>query len=145
MSPATSLKVAITGNADAPIRVSSDAGLYFCEFRLYSSLAELRPHATKQGRVVFMRIPRDDSPEGTTLARHLMVAYITALADDEILQANALIPDSSEIALLHMPKMPDLLSLAPNKAWRALEISARRGLEGVEISAGNLESDISRK
>ncbi|KAK8137475.1 pyroglutamyl-peptidase [Apiospora sp. TS-2023a] len=68
--------------------VSNDAGLYFCEFRLYSSLAE--PLLTescreKEGRVLFLHLPQAHSPEAIRLARDVTISYIAALADDSIL------------------------------------------------------------
>ncbi|KAL2068166.1 hypothetical protein VTL71DRAFT_16264 [Oculimacula yallundae] len=78
---------------DPDTSVSDDAGLYFCEFRLYSSLAEpllnekLR---NKSGRVVFQHLPQAHSSEAIELARDVTVAFISALADDSIAVAQAL-------------------------------------------------------
>ncbi|KAK8067310.1 hypothetical protein PG997_014057 [Apiospora hydei] len=67
-----------------------DAGLYFCEFRLYSSLAEpllTEAFRAKKGRVLFLHLPQAHSPEAIRLARDVTVSYITALADDPILRS----------------------------------------------------------
>ncbi|KAK8017840.1 hypothetical protein PG993_014166 [Apiospora rasikravindrae] len=69
-------------------RVSDDAGLYFCEFRLYSSLAEpllTEAFRAKMGRVLFLHLPQAHSPEAIRLARNIAVGYITSLVDDPIL------------------------------------------------------------
>ncbi|KAF2009094.1 hypothetical protein BU24DRAFT_429030 [Aaosphaeria arxii CBS 175.79] len=73
---------------DVPIHVSDDAGLYFCEFRLYSSLAETllqECYSGKRGHVAFQHLPQYNSPEAIDLARNIAVAYISALADDRLL------------------------------------------------------------
>ncbi|KAK4159041.1 hypothetical protein QBC43DRAFT_327938 [Cladorrhinum sp. PSN259] len=65
--------------------VSDDAGLYFCEFRLYSSLAEpclVKEFGNKRGRTVFQHIPQAYTTQAIDLARAVTVSYITALADD---------------------------------------------------------------
>ncbi|KAJ5959312.1 uncharacterized protein N7479_006462 [Penicillium vulpinum] len=72
---------------DTPSTVSKDAGHYFCEFRLYSSLAEpLLDEALskKRGRSVFQHLPERHSAEDIALATKITTAYITALADDPI-------------------------------------------------------------
>ncbi|OBT60956.1 hypothetical protein VE03_09762 [Pseudogymnoascus sp. 23342-1-I1] len=69
---------------DTPSCVSDDAGLYFCEFRLYSSLAEplLTPSfREKSGRVVFEHLPQDHSTEGIALARDITVTFVAGLVD----------------------------------------------------------------
>lgn len=71
--------------------VSDDAGLYFCEFRLYSSLAEpyvTKEFANKKGRVVFEHLPQAHTKEGIDLARDISVSFITGLADDVIFSEN---------------------------------------------------------
>ncbi|KAK8041544.1 pyroglutamyl peptidase type I [Apiospora phragmitis] len=68
--------------------VSSDAGLYFCAFRLYSSLAEpllTEAFRAKKGRVLFLHLPQAHSPEAIRLTRDVTVSYITALVNDPIL------------------------------------------------------------
>lgn len=70
--------------------LSHDAGLYFCEFRLYSSLAEpllTESHKKKCGRTVFQHLPQAHTPEAIALARDITVTYISSLADDPILKA----------------------------------------------------------
>ncbi|KAJ5505789.1 hypothetical protein N7453_004746 [Penicillium expansum] len=72
---------------DTPTSVSKDAGHYFCEFRLYSSLAEpLLDEALskKRGRTVFQHLPERHLAEDIALATRITMAYITALADDPI-------------------------------------------------------------
>lgn len=67
--------------------VSGDAGLYFCEFRLYSSLAEpllCKELEDKKGRVVFQHLPQAHDSKAIELARDVTVAYISSLADDPI-------------------------------------------------------------
>ncbi|PNP37645.1 hypothetical protein TGAMA5MH_10413 [Trichoderma gamsii] len=67
--------------------VSGDAGLYFCEFRLYSSLAEpllCKELEDKKGRVVFQHLPQAHHSKAIQLARDITVAYISSLADDPI-------------------------------------------------------------
>ncbi|KAM7214562.1 hypothetical protein V8F06_010044 [Rhypophila decipiens] len=76
---------------DVITSVSHDAGLYFCEFRLYSSLAEpylVKEFGHKKGRVVFEHLPQAHRPEAIDLARDVTVSYITALADDAVLAGN---------------------------------------------------------
>ncbi|KAL8848441.1 MAG: hypothetical protein Q9221_006548 [Calogaya cf. arnoldii] len=73
---------------DHPIYLSHDAGLYFCEFRLYSSLAEpllTKSHQTKKGRTVFQHLPQGHTIEAVALARDVTVEFIASLADDHIL------------------------------------------------------------
>ncbi|KAK8127092.1 pyroglutamyl-peptidase [Apiospora kogelbergensis] len=67
--------------------VSDDAGLYFCEFRFYSSLAETlltERFRAKEGRVLFQHLPQAHDPKTIRLARDITVTYIGALADDPI-------------------------------------------------------------
>ncbi|UKZ61611.1 uncharacterized protein TrAtP1_002871 [Trichoderma atroviride] len=67
--------------------VSDNAGLYFCEFRLYSSLAEpllCKELEDKKGRVVFQHLPQAHDSKAIELARDITVAYISGLADDPI-------------------------------------------------------------
>ncbi|KAJ3496069.1 hypothetical protein NLG97_g2936 [Lecanicillium saksenae] len=76
---------------DTPCFVSDDAGAYFCEFRLYSSLAEaLEHHENKKGKVLFLHVPKNRDPEAIQFAADLAVAYLKAVADDQVLaDANA--------------------------------------------------------
>ncbi|KGO37975.1 hypothetical protein PEX1_074730 [Penicillium expansum] len=72
---------------DTPTSVSKDAGHYFCEFRLYSSLAEPllgEALSKKRGRTVFQHLPERHLAEDIALATRITMAYITALADDPI-------------------------------------------------------------
>ncbi|KAM0445954.1 hypothetical protein ACHAO4_009541 [Trichoderma viride] len=72
---------------------SEDAGLYFCEFRLYSSLAEpllCKELEDKKGRVVFQHLPQAHDLEAIELARDVTITYISSLADDPILNTNRL-------------------------------------------------------
>lgn len=74
---------------DALTCVSDDAGLYFCEFRLYSSLAEPllnNSYREKSGRVVFQHLPQDHTSEAIELARDITTTFITSLADDRIVE-----------------------------------------------------------
>ncbi|KAL6802586.1 peptidase C15 [Trichoderma sp. SZMC 28013] len=67
--------------------VSEDAGLYFCEFRLYSSLAEpllCKEFDDKKGRVVFQHLPQAHDLKAIELARDITITYIASLADDPI-------------------------------------------------------------
>ncbi|KAI0104337.1 hypothetical protein GGR51DRAFT_561147 [Nemania sp. FL0031] len=69
--------------------VSNDAGLYFCEFRLYSSLAEpfLNENLSeKRGRVLFEHLPQAHEHNDIKLARDITVTFITSIADDPVLQ-----------------------------------------------------------
>ncbi|KAM7203896.1 hypothetical protein V8F33_001867 [Rhypophila sp. PSN 637] len=73
--------------------LDSHACLYFCEFRLYSSLAEpclVKEFSHKKGRVVFEHLPQAHTPEAIDLARDVTVSYITALTDDAVLVGNGL-------------------------------------------------------
>lgn len=66
--------------------LSDHAGLYYCEFRLYSSLAKLQlEHPEKLGRALFMHLPQARSEKDIALGRDIAVAYITAVADDKLL------------------------------------------------------------
>ncbi|KAH7325822.1 hypothetical protein B0I35DRAFT_457211, partial [Stachybotrys elegans] len=54
--------------------VSHDAGLYFCEFRLYSSLAEpllTKDFSDRKGRVVFEHLPQAHTEQAIHLARDI--------------------------------------------------------------------------
>ncbi len=69
---------------NTPSCLSDDAGGYFCEFRMYSSLAEPllnEAFRDKRGRVVFEHLPQNHSPAEIALARDITVAYITGLVD----------------------------------------------------------------
>ncbi|KAL8670304.1 MAG: hypothetical protein Q9224_007683 [Gallowayella concinna] len=73
---------------DHPIYLSHDAGLYFCEFRLYSSLAEpllSESYREKAGRTVFQHLPQGHTVEDIALARDVTVEFIRNLADDYLL------------------------------------------------------------
>ena len=70
--------------------LSHDAGRHFCEFRLYSSLAEpllTKEHEKKRGRTVFQHLPQVHTAEAITLARNITITYITSLADDHMLKS----------------------------------------------------------
>ncbi|KAI1128361.1 hypothetical protein F5Y10DRAFT_292133 [Nemania abortiva] len=65
--------------------VSDDAGLYYCEFRLYSSLAEAfmrEDLSEKRGRVLFEHLPQAHDAKDIELARDITVTYITSIADE---------------------------------------------------------------
>lgn len=69
---------------DVKTSVSDDAGLYFCEFRLYSSLAEavlIDSLESKRGRTTFLHLPQAYDDEAIALARGIAVAFITGLVD----------------------------------------------------------------
>ncbi|PNP46414.1 hypothetical protein THARTR1_10736 [Trichoderma harzianum] len=89
----TSLDVETAWRKDTDIQedvtscVSGDAGLYFCEFRLYSSLAEpllCKEFKDKKGRVVFQHLPQAHDSKAIELARDITITYIASLADDPI-------------------------------------------------------------
>ena len=64
--------------------VSDDAGLYFCEFRLYSSLAEAiltKEFHSKKGHTTFLHLPQAHDPDAIGQARDIAVAYIAGLVD----------------------------------------------------------------
>ena len=66
------------------IKTSNDAGLYFCEFITYCSLALL--HQRKEfGRVMFLHVPKDQSREsierGVKVATALIVECVGSLPD----------------------------------------------------------------
>lgn len=74
---------------ETQIRVSDDAGLYFCEFRLYSSLAEAElHHKDKLGMTLFQHIPAKRESRDIELATGITSAYISALADDTAVEGN---------------------------------------------------------
>ncbi|XXG99309.1 hypothetical protein Hte_005646 [Hypoxylon texense] len=80
---------------DLPLRASADPNQSFCEYRLYSSLAELQSnHASKLGKATFLHIPKDKSPEAIQLGADVVTAYITALVDQVSSQSN---PSESEL------------------------------------------------
>ena len=69
---------------DVKTYVSDDAGLYFCEFRLYSSLAEViltENLHNKKGHTSFLHLPQAHDPEAIALARDIAVTYISGLVD----------------------------------------------------------------
>lgn len=89
--PTSFLKTQILWDTDAREDVTScvseDAGLYFCEFRLYSSLAEpllCKEFDDKKGRVVFQHLPQAHDLKAIELARDITITYIASLADDPI-------------------------------------------------------------
>ncbi|EGX92159.1 Peptidase C15 [Cordyceps militaris CM01] len=64
--------------------VSEDAGLYFCEFRLYSSLAEPLLHeawAAKRGKATFVHLPQAHDEQSIFLARDIVCTFIKGLVD----------------------------------------------------------------
>ncbi|KAK0706138.1 hypothetical protein B0T26DRAFT_862104 [Lasiosphaeria miniovina] len=65
----------------AQITVSDDAGLYFCEFQLLTSLAAVRDRP-ERGHAVFLHVPEDKSEKDISLGRDVAVEFITALAND---------------------------------------------------------------
>ncbi|CAG8975616.1 hypothetical protein HYALB_00006824 [Hymenoscyphus albidus] len=69
---------------DTPAVVSEDAGLYFCEFRMYSSLAEplvSEGIQEKSGRVIFVHLPQAHDDGAISLARDITATYIAGLVD----------------------------------------------------------------
>ncbi|KAH7333402.1 hypothetical protein BKA65DRAFT_403803 [Rhexocercosporidium sp. MPI-PUGE-AT-0058] len=82
----TSFGVHAAWEKDTPCFVSDDAGSYFSEFRLYSSLAEaLEHHEDKKGKVLFLHVPKKRDPEAIQFAADLAAAYFKAVADDKVL------------------------------------------------------------
>lgn len=74
---------------DIPIRASADPNNGFCEYRLYSSLAEVHlNHTSKIGKAVSLHVPADKSPEAIKLGADVVAAYITALVDGMSTQSN---------------------------------------------------------
>ncbi|KAJ8124261.1 hypothetical protein O1611_g9380 [Lasiodiplodia mahajangana] len=67
---------------ETPIRADDKPNQGFCEYRLYSSLAELQlHHPSKLGRAAFLHVPKDQSPDAIQLGAEVTTAYITALVD----------------------------------------------------------------
>lgn len=67
---------------DLPLRASADPNFGFCEYRLYSSLAELYlKHKSKEGKAVFLHVPADKSPKAIKFGAEVLTAYIIALVD----------------------------------------------------------------
>jgi hypothetical protein len=61
--------------------------MYFCEFRLFSSLAEAEMnHHDKRGMTLFQHIPTDHEEDDIKLATEITTAYISALADDAVVE-----------------------------------------------------------
>ncbi|KAK9444585.1 hypothetical protein VB005_01648 [Metarhizium brunneum] len=80
---------------EIPIRASANPNSGFCEYRLYSSLAELQlNHISKLGMAAFLHVPKDNSPEAIQLGADIVTAYITALVDQLSSQSNS---DKSEL------------------------------------------------
>ncbi|KAF5128311.1 hypothetical protein E5D57_009247 [Metarhizium anisopliae] len=80
---------------EIPIRASADPNSGFCEYRLYSSLAELQlNHISTLGMAAFLHVPKDNSPEAIQLGADIVTAYITALVDQLSSQSNS---DKSEL------------------------------------------------
>ncbi|KAL8807106.1 MAG: hypothetical protein Q9182_000939 [Xanthomendoza sp. 2 TL-2023] len=74
---------------DHPIHLSHDADLYFCEFRLYSSLAEpflTETHRKKAGVPCSSIVL--NTVEAIALARDVTVEFIACLADDRLLEVD---------------------------------------------------------
>lgn len=66
--------------------------MYYCGFRLFSSLAELMlKHPDKAGRALFLHLPQTHSTDDIALGRDIAIASVTALADDDILKEDQLI------------------------------------------------------
>ena len=62
--------------------------MYFCEFRLYSSLAEAEMYdPEKSGMVLFQHIPTNHEEDDIKLATEITTEYISALADDALVKA----------------------------------------------------------
>ena len=64
-----------------PSETSENAGLYFCEYIYYSSLAALHQQS-QPAKVVFLHVPQDDAPEMIEKGVKLGVSLISALADE---------------------------------------------------------------
>ncbi|KAL8791933.1 MAG: hypothetical protein Q9195_005509 [Heterodermia aff. obscurata] len=63
-------------------RSSANPNQGFCEYRLFSSLAELElNHKSKRGKAVFLHVPADKSPEAIKKGADVATAYIAALVD----------------------------------------------------------------
>ncbi|QLI71263.1 uncharacterized protein G6M90_00g069810 [Metarhizium brunneum] len=70
---------------EIPIRASADPNSGFCEYRLYSSLAELQlNYISMLGMAAFLHVPKDNSPEAIQLDVDVVTAYITALVVDQL-------------------------------------------------------------
>ncbi|KAK4083822.1 uncharacterized protein Triagg1_1484 [Trichoderma aggressivum f. europaeum] len=84
------LKIRILWGTDAPEDVTScvsEDAVYFCEVRLYSSLAEpllCKELEDKNGRVVFQHLPQAHDSKAIKLARDITITYIASLADESI-------------------------------------------------------------
>ena len=64
------------------ISESADPNHGFCEYRLFSSLAELElNHKSKTGRAVFLHVPAEKSPDAIKHGADVAAAYIAALLD----------------------------------------------------------------
>ncbi|KFG85852.1 hypothetical protein MANI_011644 [Metarhizium anisopliae] len=80
---------------EIPIRASANPDSDFCEYRLYSSLAELLlNHTSRLEKAVFLHVPKDNSPEAIQLGADIVTAYITSLLDQLFSQSN---PEKSEL------------------------------------------------
>lgn len=82
--PVWSFALFLINCQDTICRVSTDAGLYFCEFRLYSSLAVpllSEARREKTGKVTFVHLPQAHDPEAILLAKEVVCAFIKGLVD----------------------------------------------------------------
>ncbi|KAL8902572.1 MAG: hypothetical protein Q9207_004573 [Kuettlingeria erythrocarpa] len=76
--------------AEVPIRASAEPNRGFCEYRLYSSLAEVqRNHKPKIGKAAFLHVPADKSPKAVELGADVVAAFITALIDGSSTESKA--------------------------------------------------------
>jgi pyroglutamyl-peptidase len=65
---------------DIPIRVSDDAGHFLCDFVYYSSLAWLYRHE-REGRVLFLHVPKQHDLETTEMGVKVAVELIKAVVE----------------------------------------------------------------
>ncbi|EEU36964.1 uncharacterized protein NECHADRAFT_81143 [Fusarium vanettenii 77-13-4] len=65
---------------DADIKVSDNAGLYFCEFQLLSTLAELKLKGLP-GKAIFLHVPSGQSPEAIALGAKVAEELISSILD----------------------------------------------------------------
>lgn len=72
---------------DTALVYSDDAGQYFCEFRLLSSLGEADlNYPDKKGKVALFHTSPEHDDEAIKRSAAITTAFITALADDAIIQ-----------------------------------------------------------
>ncbi|KAI0548142.1 hypothetical protein F4679DRAFT_334616 [Xylaria curta] len=62
------------------IKVSDNCGLYFCEFELFATLAELR-RQNLPAKAVFLHVPTDKRPEAIQLGVRIVEAIVQAIVD----------------------------------------------------------------